>query len=130
MSLPGWPASIPYQSLRSAWGGMPARAPLATDMEDGNTRQRSQTGSDVGTYSWGGILTAAQIAAFQTFFLVTLDNGARRFRMFVSRDGVTHEERPVQIVAGSLKYAAAGGPNTLVQFSILVFPASLLGVSS
>ena len=125
MALPAWPSTIPYQSLRQQWGGTPTRAPLATEMERGNTRMRSRPGDDVGTYTWGGILTAAQLATFETFFEATLSNGAGRFTMPVSRYGVTYATRVVQIVAGSLKLAAAGGPNTLVTFSLQVLPAGV-----
>lgn len=126
MTYPKWPSSVDFRALRTAWGGTPFRPPMATEMEDGNTRLRAQPGSNVGTYSWANVFNASEMAAFMTFAEVDLVRGAGRFRMKVSRDGITYEERVVQMVPGSLKLAAAGGPNTMVQFDLLVLPASYL----
>lgn len=126
MSLPVWPAAIPYQSLRSGWSGTPFRRPLSTEMEGGNTRLRSEPGSDVGTYAWSGILDAAKMSVFEAFVEDAINNGSARFAMMVSRNGITYVMRPVQIVS-DIKYTSVGGPNTLVQFTLQVLPASLLG---
>ncbi|HQS08715.1 MAG: hypothetical protein B7Y12_02200 [Rhizobiales bacterium 24-66-13] len=122
MALPVWPATLQYRSLRDAWGGVPFRDPLGTEMEGGNTRLRRRPGDDVGTYAWAGIFNAAQMATFMGFVETTTGNGSSRFTMQVSRDGVTYVSRTVQIVVGSLKFSSAGGANTQVSFSLLVFP--------
>lgn len=121
MTLPTWPAGLNYRSERRYWGGVPSRDPLATDFERGRTRQRPRPGDDVGTYSWGTVFTAAELTQFRTFWQ-SLGNGAGRFTMMVSLDGATHVERIVMIKAGSLREGPGGGPRTLVQFTLLVFP--------
>lgn len=121
MTLPTWPAGLNYRSERRYWGGVPSRDPLATEMESGRIRQRSRPGDDVGTYSWGSVFTPAELAVFLDFWK-SIGNGAGDFTMMVSFDCATHVERVVQIKAGSLRKTPAGGPRTLVQFTLQVFP--------
>ena len=126
MDYPKWPASIDYRSLREPWGGSPFRGARETEMEDLNVRSVAEPGANIGTYSWSGILDAAQAQAFETFVEKDLTLGTAPFRMFVTRYGSAYEERVVAMVSKSLKVASAGGPNTLVQFSYRVWPASYL----
>lgn len=125
MTIPSWPSTVPYASEQEYWNGAPFRAPLSTEMEGGNIRLRRRPGDNIGTYAWGRILKPTEASDLNTFLMTTLNNGASRFTMQVSRDGTTYTSRVVQLVAGSLKYASAGGDKTLVTFNLTVFPSGV-----
>lgn len=125
MAYLDWPSAVPFRPERSAWGYVPGREALATEMDGGDVRQRRRAGDDLGTMQWGRSLTTTQMASFKAF-LPTIANGAARFLMPVSVDGQTYETRVVQIVrgAGGIQYSSLG-VETMVQFTALIFPASM-----
>ncbi len=124
MAIPEWPAAVPYQPHTDMWECTPARDHLATEMESGGVRVRPRP-ARLEAMTWGRILTDAQFAALDTFLQVTTHRAASRFRMRVSFNGSTFEERTVQIQPGTLKITRAGsGPQ--VAFSLWVFPASVV----
>lgn len=125
MAYVDWPSAVPFRSERSGWSYTQGREALATGMDGGDARQRRRPGDGVGTGRWGRGLTAVQMAAF-TAFLATIGGGATRFLMPVSLDGQTYEARVVQIIggAGGIQYGSIGA-ETMVSFSLLVFPAEL-----
>lgn len=124
MAIPSWPAAVPYQPHTDLWDRTPARDHLATEMESGDVRVRRRP-ARLDAITWGRILTQAQFAALDTFLEVTTHRAASRFRMRVTFNGSTFEERTVQIQPGSLKISHVGaGPQ--VVFSLWVFPATVV----
>ncbi len=124
MAIPSWPLTVEYRPITKSWGGTPYRAPLATDMEGGNTRQRSRPGDDVGTYTWSQDLSAAETATFDNFVTTTLVGGALSFYMPVKLPG-GYRTRLVQIISGPPKYSQLEGGRWNVSFTLEVSPAVL-----
>lgn len=85
MTLPTWPSQVD-SGARDGWQmSDPYIAPLATEMNGGNRRQRSQPGSNVATISYPlKPMDATAWGYFETFFRTTLNNGASRFTMDVT----------------------------------------------
>lgn len=100
MTLPTWPATVPY-AVRNGWT-MPQMyvAPIATEMEGGNQRMRSRAGSNVASVTYPlRPLTLAQWNDLNTFIRTTLGNGASRFTMPVLT-GSVYETKTVQLEGG------------------------------
>lgn len=126
MTYPEWPLALPYRPWRDQWGYKPGREALATEMENGDTRQRKRPGDDVGPMQWGRTFTEAEMATWDDF-LAEVSSGAARFLMLVPTKGASYETRVVQIVggAGGISYSAVG-VETQVAFTLLVFPAVMV----
>ena len=101
------------------------RTHLETEMEGGNVRVRRRPAGRLPLIQWGRYLNPTEMAAFRTFVETTLFDGTSRFTMQVSLGGGAYESRTVQIQSGSLKWAAIGGNEGHVTFSLYVFPASV-----
>lgn len=100
MTLPAWPGTVPV-TARDGWQ-MPTMfiAPLATEMDGGNQRLRSQPGNNVASITYPLIpLTAAQFTAFDTFMRTTISNGASRWTMSLLT-GVGYVTKTVQLDGG------------------------------
>lgn len=123
MLYPVWPSGIPHESEVDFWKGKPFKAPLSTDIDGGNTRNRRRPGDKVGRYGWGRHLEADEMELFAAF-LEEIAGGTARFVMPVSLYGYAHENRVVQIVGDSLDLQSDG--KTLTTFSLDVYPASML----
>ena len=93
-------------------------------MEGGNVRVRRRPGRLEGQ-AWGRIFTTTQYAAFRSFLKDTIYDATSRFRMSVSFNGTTFEERTVQIQPGTVK-VTHGDAGIKVVFSLWVFPASVV----
>lgn len=124
MAIPTWPADLPYAPLRDPWQGAPVLAPLATDMEGGNTRNRSRPGDDVAVFPWSRRFTPDQASAWKAFLAQIKANGWR-WVMPVCIDHVSYETRMVQMVSGTLAYADVRG-RLQVTFQLRILPAGLL----
>lgn len=124
MAIPTWPNDLPYAPLRDPWQGAPVLAPLATEMEGGNTRNRSRPGDDVAPFSWSRRFDPDQSAAWKVFLDLVKANGWR-WVMPVTLDHVIYEWRMVQMVSGTLAYADVRG-RLQVTFQIRILPAGLL----
>lgn len=123
MTLPTWPASVPYEAT-SDWQ-MPQMfvAPIATDMDGGNQRLRSRPGANVATVNYPlAPLTAAQWTALETFFRTTLNNGASRFTMSVSTGGA-YISKTVQLDGGKSPTVQRKG-----DFVNVVLPLRIFGL--
>ena len=125
MAYAQWPSAVPHMPWVSMWGVKPARAALETEMEGGNVRLRRRPGDDVAVMQWGRALKPAEMVAFKAF-LASINHGASRFLMPVMLDGVTCEDRVVQISADSLQYSMTSGATPVVQMTLLVFPAAMV----
>lgn len=100
MALPVWPAAVPSRA-REGWQ-MPEmfRAPLATEMNGGNQRLRSQPGSNVALINYPLVpLDDEEWTVLDTFFRVDLKNGSSRWTMplYIGTGTVT---RVVQLEGG------------------------------
>ena len=116
-----WPPGVPFLPSRPAWGGAPLAPWRETEIEDGPVRSAHGPWSRVGRWRWGRELSPAEMAAFAVF-LDQIGQGAARFRMPVALGGGRVEIRSVSIVAGSIRFAAAGGGYTNVSMEIRVYP--------
>jgi len=125
MSLPVWPAAVPFEPLRDTWDVKPFRDPLETEMEAGNIRTRRRPGDALPLIKWSADLSAAEFAAFQAFVSGSLFNASVRFRMPVSLDGAAFATRTVQMRAGTLGWSASGDKVRVV-FDLYVFPPSVV----
>lgn len=121
MALPSWPSNVEHRPDPTMWAPAVFTPPRATEMEGGNVRLRVKPGDSVAISRWGQKLTDAQFAAFRTFYRGTLMNGAARFTMPVCLDGVSYEDRVVQIVSGTLQIAALEHGWGVVSFDLQVF---------
>jgi hypothetical protein len=84
MAIPIWPLNLPHEPVLGSWQIEALNIPpLATDMENGNTRQRRRPGSNVATINQTLKMTRPQFADFKTFIRDTLKNGVSRFTMTV-----------------------------------------------
>jgi len=125
MSLPVWPATVPYEPLRDAWDVKPFRDPLETEMEAGNVRARRRPGDALPLLKWSADLSAAEFAAFRAFVSGSLFGASVRFTMPVSLDGTAFSARTVQMRAGTLGWSASGD-KVRVAFDLYVFPVSVV----
>lgn len=122
MALPIWPSTVEHRPDPSMWAPALFTPPRATQMEAGNVRLRVKPGDSVAVSRWGQKLTDGQFAAFRDFYRSALMNGAARFTMPVCLDGVTYEDRVVQIVSGTLRTDGIGGYGAIVSFDLKVYP--------
>lgn len=80
MTLPTWPAEVPYQVRRGDWSmAEPYAAPVETEMASNNIRARSRPGSNVAVIEQTLRLTPAQHDDFFEWLRGDLNNGVSRF---------------------------------------------------
>lgn len=80
MTLPTWPAGVPYQPMVD--GFQPIQRvlpPIATEMEGGNLRTRARPGDSVGTLAQVIIMDSDAFASFTDWWKNTLSLGTGRF---------------------------------------------------
>jgi len=82
MALPAWPIEKTV-ILQNGYQLQRMLDPLATDMEGGNTRQRSRPGDNVGTIAQTVRIDPADYDALVAWVKTTLNNGTARFTMDV-----------------------------------------------
>ena len=123
MANPSWPSNVEHRPEPTMWAPPLFTPPRGTPMEGGNTRRRVKPGDAVAVSKWGQKFTDAQFAAFRSFYRDTLINGSLRFTMPVCLDGVSYENRVVQIVSGTLQTASSGHGLGVVSFDLRVFGA-------
>jgi hypothetical protein len=79
MTLPTWPISS-YMPVQEGFQPLQRMLdPIATDMEGGNTRQRSRPGDNVGTITQTIWMSMADHDTFVSWVKTTLNNGTARF---------------------------------------------------
>ncbi len=79
MPIPTWPA-VPTRPRRDDFQPIvPFLKPIYTDMEGGNTRQRSRPGDNVGSLGQTFMMSPAQVEIFKEWVKTTLNNGTSRF---------------------------------------------------
>lgn len=128
MSVAEWPGTLPHECLADAWGAVPYRAPVETEMEGGNVRLRGRPGDNLATVTVALRFSPEQVAIWSAFLQNDLARGAARFVMPVSLDGSSYERRLVQIQRGGagVRHDPIGrGLHTRVGFTLWVFPAAM-----
>ena len=79
MPLPSWPVASYQPDLNTFQPIQRMLDPLATDMEGGNTRERSRPGDNVGTITQTIWMSIAEHHIFVNWVKTTLNNGTARF---------------------------------------------------
>jgi lysophospholipase L1-like esterase len=114
MATPFWPSSLPHEPVLGSWQIEALNlAPLATDMEGGNTRQRRRPGSNVMTINQTLSMTIEQLTTFKAFVRNALKEGTSRFRMPVWLGDGCFEKvcqfaaQPTVVAAGTKRFFAS-----------------------
>lgn len=102
MSLPVWPAALPYAPERSKYGVSERGSPLVrSDMQIGRTRYRRQYTLSLSRVSWGRAFEQRELWRFRHFVREVLGGGASRFVMPTwCAPQQMFQPRTVQIVDG------------------------------
>lgn len=80
MALPSWPDGVPYAPIIEGFQPITrSLAPISTDMEQGNQRQRRRPGDNVGALGQTIIMRADPFATFTAWWMETLNLGTARF---------------------------------------------------
>jgi len=79
MPLPAWPVASYQPELNTFQPLQRMLDPLATDMEGGNTRERSRPGDNVGTITQTIWMSIAEHDIFVNWVKMRLNNGTARF---------------------------------------------------
>ena len=74
-----WPSDVPSPPLNDTLSITPFRAPLATDMEDGNRRRRRASTKNIATLQFRIKMPAAAFAEFKTWVRDDLVDGVLPF---------------------------------------------------
>lgn len=106
MTLPTWPISS-YAPQQDSYGPLQrALDPIATDMEGGNTRERSRPGDNVGSLTQTIRMAMADYDTFTAWVKGTLGNGTGRFTMNVWM-GSSFVSKTVQFIKPGTTLTAA-----------------------
>lgn len=120
MSLPSWPA-VNYRPKRDSYKIDRFLAPIATDMEGGNTRERPRPGDNVGTITQTISMRAADHDVFVPWVRDTLNNGTARFTANVWL-GSSYQSKTCKFAKdGKPSYSNIGSTWVAVSMKLLVF---------
>ena len=101
MTIPVWPAGLPYASTNTDFGIDELDNPvLETEMNSGTVRQRRKYSISITLMKLGIEMSNAQLAVFDAFY-ASIGNGAARFSMPVWKAGA-YVNRNVSIVGGKV----------------------------
>lgn len=87
-----WPVTIPYEALTGSLKVSPFRAPLATDMDDGQQRRRPSTTKNIATVGFVIPMDPTAFEEFKGFVRDTLVSGVLPFTMPIWT-GADYEDR-------------------------------------
>lgn len=80
MTLPAWPTGVPADPLDGEWtGDQPDATPNVTEYESGAIRMRVRTPTRRETVSEAILMTPAQYATFEDWFINTIGRGVGQF---------------------------------------------------
>jgi len=77
--MAAWPDTLPAYPLLDSFRETVPNTVIRTDMEQGPAKVRLRTTAAVRTMTVGYLLSKAQVAALETFYLATLQGGALAF---------------------------------------------------
>lgn len=113
-----WPPSLPQKPLADAYRESAEPAVVRTPMDIGPAKIRRRYTAEVGILGVGFVLTTAQVATLETFYVTTLGSGVDAFDMAHPRTGSTvsmrFRDRP--------EYAAAAPGYWRTAFELEVVP--------
>ena len=115
-----WPETLPHKSLLRNWETTPIPAPMVTDMESGDIRQRPRPSDDMPTITWARTFFGSHIATWQDFLKNDIAKGYARFEMPVIIDGINEVTAEVQIDVRTLKWSKPEGRGLHVEFTLNV----------
>ncbi|MGJ5163157.1 hypothetical protein [Bradyrhizobium sp. HKCCYLR1051] len=122
MTLPTWPIAT-YMPIQDGFAPIQRmREPISTDMEGGNTRQRSRPGDNVGTLTQTLWITNAEHDTLVAWIKDTLGNGTGRFTMNVWL-GTGYVSKTCQFVKGGagVRYAWLSTTEVAVTMTLRVY---------
>ena len=79
MAVPAWNVNLPQELFVSGYGQSPPAVTIKSEMDAGPAKIRRRFTAGVSPVSGTMIMTAAQLATFETFFNTTLLGGSLRF---------------------------------------------------
>jgi len=119
MSIPAWDNSLPQYLVAKGYGQSPPAVTIKSEMDAGPAKVRRRFTAGVSPVSGTMIMTAAQLATFDTFFNTTLLGGSLRF---------SWTKPPVHSAACEMRFTevpnwtSLGGDNYEVSLSLEVLP--------
>lgn len=114
MTTPVWPVTLPQSVLVQGYSETPPQLSIRTDMDAGVAKVRRRFTSSIRPIECNTLLTAAQVATLDAFYLSTLEGGALRFEWNHPRTGATVEMRFME----PPQYTPAGGGVTYFNVSL------------
>ena len=101
--MPAWPATLPQQLLVSGYDESPPDLALRTAMSTGPAKLRRRSTADVRPIGGAMVMTTAQVATLETFYVTTLVSGTLSF---------THDH-PRTAVSSTFRFTAPPGYEAL-----------------
>lgn len=105
--------------MRDGYSREPRFKPNATEFEDGPIRMRRQSTIVADKEDVSIVMTAAQVADFESFYTTTVAAGSSRFTMQVDRNGA-RSSRTCEIEGGTYTITPYG-KGFRVRFSRIVY---------
>lgn len=116
--MPAWPETLPLSPLADSFRETAPDTTIRTQMEQGPAKIRRRTTAGVGDISFAYILSAAQAATLEDFYLDDLSGGAASFSFTHPRTG-----SPVSCrFRDPPQYEALGGDYVRVAVKLEVLP--------
>ncbi len=91
-----WPATLPQTPLIGGYKETVPDLALRTQMDTGPAKVRRRATAGVRPFQWPAILTTAQVATLDTFYVTTLNSGALPFTVNHPRTTVSESWRIVE----------------------------------
>lgn len=79
MTTPVWPVSLPTWVLLDGYQESPPATRIRTEMDSGVPKMRNRYSASVRPVTFSTLLTASQVATFDTFYVTTLAGGTLEF---------------------------------------------------
>ena len=102
--MPTWPATLPQLVLRDGFSETTLDVVIRTPVEAGPAKLRRRISTNVRTINCNVILTTAQVAIFDSFYVTDLEGGALSFTWTSQRTGAAATLR----FTGVPKYVTEG----------------------
>ena len=118
MPNPTWPSTLPSYVLQQGYGEDLPDQVLRTPMEGGTMKSRRRFSARFDQIDIRLIMSAAQVATFETFYFTTLDGGVVVFDWTHPRKQVA---ATMQIIS-KVKISPADGDNYYVNFKVEIKP--------
>ena len=106
--MPAWPTDLP-SPLLGGYSESPPNMVIASSTDTGPGKVRLRTTAGVRPLQWSFILTAAQVASLDTFFITTIKGGSLSFTATDPRTSVsgTYRMKGYDLTRNGLLYSAS-----------------------